>query len=282
MPSAQCQTEKLLFRSQPGCRANTILFVLRKPLLLLSFFLAGLAGAAGFAQQTAEGTKSQVKINYLNVCAPSETEKQELSTALERLPAKIHFAPDFEISRGRTTMTEAPAGLSSVLGSSQVVSGESAPSNWVRIRREFPPDSPFVSVQYSISVDSGGIVETLVFRSREMKDVIQVSMEDKVSASADPAQVLKSDTPVDHVRIERFGKSSVALARCPEADQHAYDPLFQQASAILSHYRTALNVRTTVPTDLRRLGVGEKTNSPETHKAKSTKPGQPAPPSKQP
>lgn len=244
--------------------------------------LASLAVTAGFGQQTADESKPQVKINYLNVCSPSETEKQELSAALNRLPAKIHFAPDFEISRGRTTMTETPAEINSVLGSSQMVNNGSGPSNWVRVRREFPPDSPFVSVQYSISVDNGGIAETLVFRSREMKDVIQVSMEDKVSSGADPAQVVKSDTPVDHVRIERFGKSSVALARCPEADQHAYDPLFQQASAILSHYRAALNVSTTVLSDLRRLGVGEKTGAPEHKKGKSTGPATPAAPSKQP
>jgi hypothetical protein len=263
-----------------SCKTNTILFVLSKPLLLPSFFFAILASAAGFAQQAADEKNAQIKINYLNVCSPSDTEKQELSAALGRLPAKIHFAPDFEVSRGRTTINEAPEGLGTVLGGSQVVTNEGGPSNWVRIRREFPPESALVSVQYSMSVDAGGIVETLVFRSREMKDVIQVSLEDKVSASTDPAQVLKSDTPVDRVRIERFGKSSVALARCQGADQHAYDPLFQQASAILNRYRTALNVRTTVPGDLRRLGVGEKPNSETTEKSK--KPAQPPAHSKQP
>lgn len=227
---------------------------------MLSFLFA-LAGT-GYAQQENAGQpSSQIKINYLNVCAPSDTEKQELTSALDHLPGKIHFAPDFEVSRGRTTMTEAPIGLNSLLGNSQLVNQDKGPSNWVRIRREFPPESPFVSVQYSMSVDPDGIVETLVFRSREAKDVIQVLLEDTVSSSSDPAQVLKSDTPVDRVRIERFGKSSVALARCPSADQHAYDPLFQQASTILSHYRTALSVRTTVPSDLRRLGVGEKPKS---------------------
>jgi len=254
--------------------------VLKKPLLIPLFLSAILAGAMGWAQQAGEDKNAQIKINYLNVCSPSDTEKQELGAALGRLPAKIHFAPDFEVSRGRTTMTEPPEALGSVLGGAPVVSEDSGPSNWVRIRREFPAESPFVSVQYSMSVDAGGIIETLVFRSREMKDVIQVSMEDKVSAGADPAQVLKSDTPVDRVRIERFGKSSVALARCPGADQHAYDPLFQQASSILSRYRAALNVRTTVPADLRRLGVGQKSNGPETRKG--TKPAQPAPSSKQP
>jgi hypothetical protein len=238
---------------------NTIFLVLGKTLFLLAF-----AAAAASGQQVASDKNSQIKINYLNVCSPSDTEKQELSAALAHLPSRIHFAPDFEVSRGRTTMTETPQGLGSMLGGSPMVNEESGPSNWVRIRREFPPESPFVSVQYSMSVDAGGVVETLVFRSREAKDVIQVSLEDKVTAGADPAQVLKADTPVDRVRIERFGKSSVALARCPGADQHAYDSLFQQASAILSHYRTALNVRTTVPSDLRRLGVGENAKSPAT------------------
>jgi hypothetical protein len=230
------------------------LLVLTKSFVLLVLVLAS---AAVFAQGDSGEKNAQIKINYLNVCAPSDTEKQELGAALTRLPVKVRFAPDFEVSRGRTTMTEAPQGLGSVLGDGQMVNQDSGPSNWVRIRREFPSESPFVSVQYSMSVDANGIVETLVFRSREAKDVIQVSFEDKVSAGADPAVVLKSDTPVDRVRIERFGKSSVALARCPGADQHAYDSLFQQASGILSRYRTALNVRTTVPGDLRRLGVGD-------------------------
>ena len=260
------------------------LVVLTKSLFLL---IPVLASAAAFGQAAGGEKNAQIKINYLNVCSPSDTEKQELGAALSRLPVKIHFAPDFEISRGRTTMTEPPQGLGSVLGESQMVNQDSGPSNWVRIRREFPAESPFVSVQYSMSVDAGGIVETLVFRSREAKDVIQVSLEDKVSAAADPAQVLKSDTPVDRVRIERFGKSSVALARCPGADQHAYDALFQQGSAIVSHYRTALNVRTTVPTDLRRLGVGESAKNPaakenDTPKAKRVKPEQPSTPAKQP
>jgi hypothetical protein len=247
------------FYWQPATDNWQLPLVLAKTLLLLTF-----AVSAAFGQEAGSDKNSQIKINYLNVCSPSDTEKQELSAALARLPAKIHFAPDFEISRGRTTMTEAPQGLGSVLGNSQMVNQDGGPSNWVRIRREFPQESPFVSVQYSMSVDAGGIVETLVFRSREAKDVIQVSLEDKVSAGADPAQVLKSDTPVDRVRIERFGKSSVALARCQGADQHAYDSLFQQASAIVSHYRTALNVRTTVPSDLRRLGVGEDAKNPAT------------------
>ena len=89
------------------------------------------------------------------------------------------------------------------------------------------------------------------------------------------------------MRIDRFGKSSVALARCPGSDQHAYDSLFQQASAILGRYRTALNVRTTVPADLRRLGVGENAKTPaskgkEATGEKRSKPPQAAATVKQP
>ena len=224
--------------------------------------------------------KTQVKINYLNVCTPSVEEQKELLGALARIPAHPRFSEDFEVSRGRTSLTEPPIKLAGVETEEAPAAG--GVSRWVRVRKEFSADSPFVSVQYSVSVDQKNIVETLVFRSREAKDVIQTSLEDSVSASSDPLQVLKVDTPVDRVRIERFGKSSVALARCPGADQHAYDPLFQQASAILGRYRTALNVRTIVPSDLGRLGVGENAKNPaakekEAPKEKSAKSAPPAP-----
>jgi hypothetical protein len=72
----------------------------------------------------------------------------------------------------------------------------------------------------------------------------------------DPSQVLKSDTPVDRIRIERFGKPSVVLARCAGADQKSYEPLFTQGSQVMARYRSLLAVRQTALADLRRLGVG--------------------------
>ena len=198
--------------------------------------------------------KTQVKINYLNVCTPSVEEQKELSSALARLPAHPRFSEDFEVSRGRTSLTEPPIKLAGVETEEAPAAGGT--SKWVRVRREFAADSPFVSVQYSVSVDQKNIVETLVFRSREAKDVIQTSLEDSVSASSDPLQVLKVDTPVDRVRIERFGKSSVVLTRCPSADQKTYQPLFDQGSSVLAHYRSILGVQQIVPADLKRLGVG--------------------------
>ena len=198
--------------------------------------------------------KTQVKINYLNVCTPSVEEQKELSGALARIPAHPRFSEDFEVSRGRTSLTEPPIKLAGVETEEAPAAG--GVSRWVRVRKEFSADSPFVSVQYSVSVDHKNIVETLVFRSREAKDVIQTSLEDSVSASSDPLQVLKVDTPVDRVRIERFGKSSVVLTRCPSADQKTYQPLFDQGSSVLAHYRGILGVQQIVPADLKRLGVG--------------------------
>ena len=199
--------------------------------------------------------KTQVKINYLNVCTPSVEEQKELSGALARIPAHPRFSEDFEVSRGRTSLTEPPIKLAGV-ETEEAPAAAGGTSKWVRVRREFSADSPFVSVQYSVSVDQKNIVETLVFRSREAKDVIQTSLEDSVSASSDPLQVLKVDTPVDRVRIERFGKSSVVLTRCPSADQKTYQPLFDQGSSVLAHYRSILGVQQIVPADLKRLGVG--------------------------
>jgi hypothetical protein len=71
--------------------------------------------------------------------------------------------------------------------------------------------------------------------------------------------MLSTSTPASRVKLERFGKSSVVLARCsateagPPPDQSAYEPLFQAASSVLSNYRGLLNASTTVPEELARL-----------------------------
>lgn len=177
----------------------------------------------------------QVRINYLNVCTPSDDEQKELKAALTSIPA-AKFAPDFEISRGRSSAGEAPA------------------ANWVRIRREFAPTAPFVAAQYAITVDEKYIIETLVFRSREAKDVLQVQFENTVSGAQDAKSVITTDTPVNRVKLERFGKSSVVLARCPAGDQTKYEPLFRQASQILANYRAAMGIKRLVPRELAMLG----------------------------
>ena len=111
------------------------------------------------------------------------------------------------------------------------------------------------------------MVETLVFRVRDPKDLLQVSIEDSASAVTPPATMLSSSTPASRIKLERFGKSSVVLARCsgseagPPPDQSAYEPLFQSASSILSNYRGLLGARTTVPAELERIGGAAETKA---------------------
>lgn len=218
------------------------------------------------AQQAPSTTKPEVKVNILNVCNPSETEKEELTSALGRLPVNPKFSPDFEISRGRSTAGEPPVVLAEALPGKAVDTNEI--SNWVRVRREFPAESPFISVQYTLSTNGRGAVETLVFRARDPKDILQISLEAKATA-ADPTVMLKTDTPAERIRLERFGKSSVALAHCPTADQTAYQPVFRDGSGVLARYRNALGVRQIVPGDLRRLGVPQSTSATDASKPKT-------------
>lgn len=218
-----------------------------------STFLLSVALSAGaWAQQAApvqeqKPGQPQVKVNYLNVCNPSDEEKAEIAATLDRLPKKPAFAVDYEISRGRSTMDE--GGI--LPGQNAKMSeGPASVSRWVRVRKEFPNSSPLMNVQYSFSVNEDKATETLVFRSREQKDVIQVSLSDSVVAPPVASQVVTTQTPVDRIRLERFGKSSVVLARCPAADQSAYEPLFQKATSILNLYRNVLGAKTIVPREL--------------------------------
>jgi hypothetical protein len=190
------------------------------------------------AQQPSK-SDMKVRINYMNVCSPSEADRREIVSALERIPAAPHFGPEFEIARGRSA---APG---------------SAMASWVRVRREFPAEALLTNAQYSVSLDTKDIIETMVFRWREPKDVMQISIEDSVSAIASPAAVVATDTPASRIRIERFGKSSLGLSRCAQADQSGYEDVFAAASRIMSRYRAALGVKESVPPELARLGLGK-------------------------
>ena len=218
----------------------------------------------------------QVKVNVLNVCSPSAGEQQEIASALARVPKQPLFGVDFEIDRGSSSLEVGPGFLQP--GSGGQMSSDPGTANWVRIRREFSVQALFSTVQYSFSIDPKNMVETLVFRVRDPKDLMQVSIEDSASAVTTPATMLTSSTPASRVKLERFGKSSVVLARCagseagPAPDQSVYEPLFQSASAILSNYRGLLGARTTVPEELERVaGVAGK--NPKASKSSSgTKP----------
>ena len=204
----------------------------------------------------------QVKVNVLNVCSPSVEDQKELSAALAKVPAKPAFGKDYEVARGHSTLDP----NTPIPGMQPMPAGAAtSAANWVRVRREFPDNALFTSVQYSFSVDSENMVETLVLRVREPKDLMEVSIEDSASAISSASTMLSANTPASRVKLERFGKSSVVLSRCPgvegkPVDQSAYEPIFSAASGILNRYRDALGVRKMVPQELARLGAGSSAN----------------------
>ncbi len=223
-----------------------------------------------------QSSQPQVKVNVLNVCSPSPAEQQEIASALSRIPKQPLFSPDFEVDRGRSTLEEQPDFLKP--GASAQLSSDSGMADWVRIRREFPAQAWFSTVQYSFSRDPKNMVETLIFHVRDPKELMQVAIEDNASAVTTPASMLGTSTPAGRIKLERFGKSSVVLARClgtegsPAPDQSAYEPLFRSATAIVTSYRSLLAAAKTVPAELARLGTMEATESKPRAKTGLNKP----------
>ena len=211
-------------------------------------------------------SQPQVRVNMLNVCTPSAEEQKQIAAALAKIPKQPLFDADFEVSRGRSTLSEMPAMLEA--GQPGHVAGEPSVASYVRIRREFSVQAMFSSVQYSFSNDGVNMIETLVLRVRDPKDLMQVSMEDSASAVTSSATMLGANTPVMRVRLERYGKSSVALARCqdtaagPAPNQSAYEPLFRSASEVLTNYRGLLGVKRVVPEELAKISAEGKPSAP--------------------
>jgi hypothetical protein len=237
-------------RRQNGSPAK-IVSVLRH-FLILPGLLAFLGLAGGQTSQP------QVKVNVLNVCTPSPEEKQEIASTLARVPKLPLFGADFEVDRGRSSLEESADFLRP--GEGAQLSPDAGLANWVRIRREFSVQALFSTVQYSFSVDPKNMIETLVFRVRDPRDLIEVSIEGSAAAVTTAAAMLGTDTPASRIKLERFGKPSVVLARClagevqAAPDQTAYEPLFRTASAIISNYRNLLAAKRVVPDELMRLG----------------------------
>jgi len=225
--------------------------VLRKFLLL--------AISLGFTHFCAAQQQPQVKVNVLNVCSTSPEEQQEIASALARIPKQPSFNEDFEIDRGRSILDQAPDFLQA--GQNAQMSSDSGTADWVRIRRDFHGQAVFSTVQYSFSRDAKNMVETLVFHVRDPKELSQVAIEDSASAVTTAAAMLTADTPAGRIRLERFGKPSLVLARClategnPAPDQRAYEPLFQSATAVVTNYRNILGARKAVPEELSRINV---------------------------
>ena len=212
-------------------------------LLLATAAVAQQQPAPQASPQSPEG-KPQVKVNYLNVCTPGKDEQAILKSALSAIQAKPSFGADFELSRGRTTMKDAPD------------------AKYVRLRRDFAAESPFVTAQYSMSTDNANTAEILVLHSRDPKEFLEVILESRVSAgSTAPLAVLQVDTPASRIRVERLNKSSAVLTRCEDADQSAYEPLFHEASDIMARYRSALGLRTAFRSDIAWLNSESKAST---------------------
>jgi hypothetical protein len=253
--------------------------VLRREIIIfISLVLVSFATAQQAAEPPAQKSQSQpqVKINVLNVCTPSADERQQIASALSRIPKQPVFSPDFEVDRGRSTLDEQPSFLS--VGETTHVSGDSATANWVRIRREFGVQALFSTVQYSFSHDPRSMTETVVFRVRDPKDLLEVSIEDSASSVTTPAAMLGVNTPVSRIRLERFGKSSIVLARCeasatgPAPDQSVYEPLFQSGSSIVANYRGLLSAPQIVPAELAKVAGVPTVKSKTAKKPVLTKP----------
>jgi hypothetical protein len=199
-----------------------------------------------------------VKVNVLNVCSPSPEEQKEIASALARVPKQPLFSQDFEVARGRSSLAVGAGFLQA--GQSAQLSDEPSVASWVRLRREFSVQATFSTVQYSFSNDGKNMAETLVLHVRDPKDLVMVSIEDSASAVTSPAAMLSTASPASRIKLERFGKSSVVLARCsgsegPPPDQTIYEPMFASASSILTNYRSLLSARRIVPDELARVAA---------------------------
>jgi hypothetical protein len=193
-----------------------------------------------------------IRVNILNVCTPPEGEIKEIKDALKKIPAKAAFSPDFEVTRGRASSPGAD------------------PARYIRLRRELTGDAVFNIVQYSLSSDPQETQEVLVVKAKDPKDLLLISIEDNISASAaSPTTVLETDTPASHIKLERFGKSAIALARCENADQSSYESIFSEASKVMAAYRKSLGLRSMFRNELTWLSAAP-TKAPP--KEKSPKP----------
>lgn len=223
-----------------------------------SFLIAVIFSLSVSIAQEASAPKEQpqVKVNVLNVCTPSADEQQEIRSALAKIPTRPSFSEDFEVDRGRSVLDQNASPLRFANADSPPAG--STVADFVRLRRDIN-GGPYLNVQYSFSRDSKQMVETLVFRVRDPKDLLQVSIEDSASSVTPASTMLGSATPASRIKLERFGKSSVVLARCSGTgdkaapDQSKYEPLFVSASSALADYRQIFGAKMLVPEELARI-----------------------------
>ncbi len=208
------------------------------------------AVAVAQAPPQPQAAQPTVRYNLVNVCSLKAEDQALMERTLAGIPAQPAFSPEYEIARGRAGLdVEFPLGEG----------GEKAPekpaiyARWVRIRREFPPAAPLLNAQYSLSVSEDGATEMLVLRLRDPQEVMQISIS-AGAAGMPPSKLAVAGMPAERISIERFGKSSVTLARCAGGGQSAYEPLFATATKFLASYKAALHVARLVPEELMRPG----------------------------
>ena len=245
--------------------------VLPKFLMLIAVFALSCACAA----QEVASQPPKVKVNVLNVCAPSKEEQQEIASALARVPSHPSFSADFEVDRGRSVLDQSSNLLAAA--NNATLPADATSADFVRIRHDLAESGAYSNVQYSFSRDQHQMVETLIFHVRDPKELLQVSIEDSASSVTSATAMLTAATPASRIKLERFGKSSVVLARCsgsgegPAPDQSAYEPQFTAASSILAGYRGWMRARKLVPEELARINGAEET--PTRHQSPSPAPG---------
>jgi hypothetical protein len=228
-------------------------------LLTILLAAAPLLGQEAPASPQTPSPQTKIQVNFLNTCHPGQPEMAEMRRALARVRDRPVFSSDFEVSRGVTTLNEAEARAAGAPAGSVAT-----PSAWVRIRREFPEKAVLTDAQYSLSAEGSSASEALALHLRDTKEVLQILISDSVTGS--PSQVVKADTPPDRIRIERFGKASIVLARCNGIDQSAYEPLFEAARGVIEKYRVAMAVKTVVPSEFAHLpGRRESKAAPANH-----------------
>jgi hypothetical protein len=245
--------------------------------ILIAASLASFGAAQQPSTQQSSTQQPKVKVNMLNVCSPAPQEQKEIASALARIPKQPLFSADFEVDRGRSTLEQSPNFLQP--GSGGQASPDAPTADWVRIRHEFAVQAMFSSVQYSFSRDSQNMVETVVFHVRDPKDLMELSIEDSAASVTSPTDMLATTTPATHIKLDRFGKSSVVLARCsasengPAPDQSAYEPLFSSATSIVENYRGLLHASHVVPEEMAQLsGASVPKSAPASKLRKPVKP----------
>src|SRR5579864_6051796 len=97
-----------LEKSPFSFRIPLVLPTIRFALLILLAAMSLIAAAAQEPPANPESNQPQVKVNVLNVCTPSAEEQKEITSALARIPKQPLFGADFEITRGRSTVTDMP------------------------------------------------------------------------------------------------------------------------------------------------------------------------------